>query len=113
MTCDRCKVADTCPEKGSSPLILPSKKQVFCRIIGGYGREPLADAVMSEETKKIVERDGPCLTMAEVPKFDEPSGNIYRQITKIFSKPIKHPREKVTFRQNMMYPRSYGGKHPK
>lgn len=113
MTCDRCRVADTCPQKGSSPLTLPDKRKLLCRILGGYGREPVDSAKLSEESKKVAAQNGHCITIAEVPAFDVPSGKIYYNTVKIFSQPILHPREKLAPRIEQMYPKSYGGKNPR
>ena len=110
MTCDKCRVADTCPKKGTSPLILPNKKQLQCRILGGYGRTPIDPSKISEESRRIAAQDGPCLTIAEIPAIDPASGKIYYGVTKIFSPPVLHPREKLAPRIEMMYPKSYGGK---
>ena len=60
MTCNRCKVASTCTCNGSSPFVLPSKQQLLCRLIGGYGREPIDPSLLSEESKSMSECDGPC-----------------------------------------------------
>lgn len=109
MVCTSCKVANTCPKKGSSPLILPNKRQVMCRILGGYGRKPVDLTKLSSESKAIIERDGPCLTIAEVPAFDTSSGHVYFNTVKIFSEPILHSREKLAPRIQMMYPQSYKG----
>jgi hypothetical protein len=104
--CTTCKVASTCPKKGSSPLKLPNGKQLMCKILGGYGRKPLEPKVMSKETRELAEKDGPCLTIAEVPALDPASGLVYYDTVKIMSQPILHPREKVSFRTEMMYPQS-------
>jgi hypothetical protein len=76
-------------------------------LIGGYGRMPLDEAAMSEETKKIRDRDGPCLTIAEVPTLDPNTGITHYETIKIFHKPILHPREKTSEMLDRMYPKSH------
>lgn len=94
MTCDRCAVAKTCPRRGSSPLYLQGGKRVHCRILGGYGRQPLDPEVLSEESKKRVEKDGPCLTIAEVPSVVD--GVVVHETVKIFAHPVLSDRERTT-----------------
>jgi len=112
MTCDKCQVAETCPRRGSSPLTLPNRT-ALCRLLGGYGRKPVDIADLSEESRETAAKNGACLTIAEIPTLDKASGKIYYETVKVFSEPILHPREKLSPRFQMMYPRSYGGKHPK
>ena len=69
---------------------------VFCRIVGGYGREPIPDEKIGPESREAVERGGPCLSIAEVPSIDEPSGHLYFETIKIWAQPIRHPRETTT-----------------
>lgn len=107
MECNKCRVASTCPRKGSSPLSLNSGKKVFCQIINGYGRIPVDVEILSTESLKRSKVDGPCLTIAEVPTIDEHSGNLIMEITKIFSRPILHEREILSFNQEMIYPKSH------
>lgn len=83
---------------------------MFCRIIGGYGREPVDPIVLSAESLERSRRDGPCLTIAEVPKRDEGSGYVVLDIVKVFHHPIKHERESTDFRADMMYPKSHNDK---
>jgi len=82
----------------------------MCRIVGGYGRESVDPTILSEESKKASEQNGPCLTIAEFPTLDEGSGKPYYKIVKIFSQPVLHKREKLAPRIEMMYPKSYGGR---
>lgn len=105
MTCERCKVASHCDLKGTSPLILNRKEIYHCRIVGNYGRDPIDQTVLSEESKQKVAEHGPCLTIAEIPVLDD-SGVIVYQTKKIFSEPILHDREKkgVGFVESMLYP---------
>jgi hypothetical protein len=53
-----------------------------------------------------MERDGPCLTLAYIPTFDEETKQVTHELTKIFSQPVLHPRETVPWNINLMYPRS-------
>lgn len=101
--CSSCKVSGTCPRRGSSPLTLSGgKKQVLCRIVGGYSRTPLDESAMSEESRERSAADGPCLTLAEVPVRDEASGLVSFEVTKIFHHPILHPREKTDVQVDIM-----------
>jgi hypothetical protein len=92
MECDECVVAQTCPRKGSSPQ-KHNKITLKCRIIGGFGREPVDKSVLSAESLEILNRDGPCLTIAEVPSIDE-EGFVSYDVVKIFSPPCLTAREK-------------------
>jgi hypothetical protein len=93
MECSKCRVAASCPKKGSSPLKLPSGQEMTCRLVGGYGRNPVDQSILSEDSKKLSKEHGPCLTIAEVPILDECSGLAVYQITKIFAPPVLHERE--------------------
>jgi hypothetical protein len=68
------------------------KKQYWCNIIGGYGRKPVDADVLSTESAAVVSKNGPCLTIAEVPEVD--SGMVHYAIVKIFSQPVLADREK-------------------
>lgn len=94
-----------CPEKGASPLN-QGKNRVLCRLVGGYGRTPVDESILSEESKQTVSQNGPCLTIAEVPKTDE-SGRTVFKVVKIFSPPVLHEREQVSWHMNMIYPKSH------
>lgn len=107
--CDVCKVAQTCPKKGSSPLVLRSKKQIFCQLVGGYGRVPVDQSILSEESRARSVSDGPCVTIAEVPQFDEGSGTVHIEVVKVFHAAVLHEREKTSFNQDMIYPKSHNG----
>jgi len=105
MECRRCRVSSTCPKVGQSPLKVGSK--VFmCRIIGGYGRTPADPSILSEESAARAAKDGPCLTLAEVPTVDE-DGTLVFVVERIFSQPILHDREKTDLRMDIMYPKSH------
>lgn len=107
MNCDRCAVSPYCPEKGRSPLFL-SRGFVQCHIIGGYGREPVDSSILSEETRKEALRNGGCLTIAEVPFYDDVAEHVERRIVKVFSPPVKHPRERTSVPKGSdLYPSSH------
>jgi hypothetical protein len=106
MQCDKCRVAQHCQKQGSSPLY-NNTTMLLCRIVGGYGKEPVPLAILSESSKKLVEEHGPCLTIAEIPIRDEASGDVYFETIKIFHEPILHEREKTNFHLDMLYPRSH------
>lgn len=95
MRCANCQVASTCSKQGASPLTTGGR--IFlCRLIGGYGKVPVDLDKMSEQTKEIAKRDGPCLTLAEVPVLDEASKFVTYELTKIFSPPVLHARETLS-----------------
>jgi hypothetical protein len=104
MECTKCRVAKTCPRFGSSPLLTKGKKKVFCRIVGGYGRIPVDKEILSIESAARSEKDGPCLTIAEIPTLEDDL--IIMEITKIFSHPILHERETVPDIINRIVPSS-------
>ncbi len=90
-----------------------SKRKVFCHIVGGYGRVPVAKSKLGPESLARSEKDGPCLTVAYVPTVDEETGTLQTELVKIFSPPVKHPRETIPFNINMFYPanptKTHGG----
>lgn len=96
MECPDCKIAAHCPKFGSSPLIMPSGLSVKCRIIGGYGKQPVDPTILSEESKALVAQHGPCLTIVEVPELDEGSGLAVHQVVKVFAPAVFHDREAAT-----------------
>lgn len=90
MECAKCFVSNTCSRRGSSPLAFEGR--VFkCRIIGGFGRKPIDKSILSAESVKSCEKDGPCLTVAEVPTVED--GFVTFAVTKIFSPPCLSQRE--------------------
>lgn len=105
MECGRCRVSSTCPRVGQSPLKVGGKT-LMCRIVGGYGRTPADPSILSEESAKRAEKDGPCLTLAEIPVIEE-DGTVMVVIERIFSQPILHEREKTDFQMDIMYPKSH------
>ena len=110
VACVKCKVASTCPRRGSSPTLVPkSKKQLFCQIIGGYGRDPIDTSKLSPDSLARSKRDGPCLTIAQVPTWNPDINTYMTELVKIFSQPNKHPRENVAWNINIMYPKGGGG----
>ncbi len=108
MTCDRCKVSEKCPQKGSSPLIKDGKRTTaMCSLIGGYGREPVDEEILSEDSLRESQTKGRCLTLASIPRFDPESNSIQYDLVKIFSEANLHPREKTDFSQDMIYPKAH------
>jgi len=91
MECNRCVVAQNCPRRGSSPLVIDGKT-LKCRIVGGFGREPVDRTILSEESRLVSDRDGPCLTIAEIPTVDDQK-IVMLEVTKIFSSPNLTERE--------------------
>ncbi len=79
---------------------------MFCRIVGGYGREEVDPSKLSLESLERSRRDGPCLTVAEAPVRDESGIVVHKPVT-VFHHPIRHERETTDFRADMLYPRSY------
>jgi len=64
--------------------------------------------MLSADSQRLAERDGPCLTLVEIPVIDELTGEVGYVLTKVFSKPILHERETVGFHMGMLYPKSGG-----
>ena len=93
MECARCPVSSTCPSRGASPT-LHNEGVIKCQIVGGFGRDPVDRTILSFESMAIADRDGPCLTVAEVPHIGE-TGQIEFQLVKIFSQPVLSTREKT------------------
>lgn len=106
MECSRCRVATTCPRKGSSPLTMSGGTKMFCNVIGGYSKTPVDKSILSAESLVRYEKDGPCITIAEVP-IRNTDGNINTEVVIIFSKPVLHERETTNMNQNMIYPKSH------
>lgn len=106
MECVKCKVANTCPSFGSSPMKVPGGYIVKCVIVGGFGRTPIDQTILSDESKEKSMRDGPCLTIAEIPSMDD-DGRVSLNVTKIFSEPVLHDREKVPDIISRIYPKSH------
>jgi hypothetical protein len=91
MVCDKCAVSTTCPKKGSSPISI-STSVLKCKIIGGFGTTPMDRSSMSEESIKTSDRDGPCLTVAEVPRTN--GSSVEWDVVKIFAPPYVPDRDK-------------------
>ncbi len=104
MICDRCAVAKSCSKFGSSPLIY-LKKRYVCLIIGGYGKTPVDESILSETSLKLSKRSGPCLTLAYIPEVQEETVNTV--LTKIFSPPIISDHEKTNIPLDSVYSRSH------
>lgn len=105
MECGKCRVANTCPRNGSSPTLTRGGKKVLCHIVGGYGRTPVDPEILSVESLERSRRDGPCMTIAEVPVIEDDS--IVMTITTIFSHPVLHERETTDDMQNRIVPRAF------
>lgn len=91
MECNKCRVSKFCGKKGISPTRLNNGINIYCRLVGGYGRIPVDKEILSEDSKTIVSKNGRCLTIAEVP---EVVGNDFIfHVEKIFHPPVKHERE--------------------
>ncbi len=84
---------------------------MFCRVVGGYGLGPVDRSILSEEMKERADRDGPCLTLAEVPTR-EPSGHVHYELVKVFHQQIVHPRSTTTECLDAMFPRSHRQERP-
>jgi hypothetical protein len=69
------------------------KKVAFCRLLGGYGRVPVDTHILSAESLVKANRDGNCITIAEVPFLDPDTKKIAFEMVKVFAPAVKHPRE--------------------
>ena len=94
MECKRCLVAKHCPKSGMSPQRLSNGIDVYCRLVGGYGRTPVDEKILSEESKAKAKEHGPCLTIAEIP--DVVGKDFIFRVEKVFHPPVKHARETTT-----------------
>ena len=94
VVCESCKVSNECSKKNSSPLKV-NNRVYYCYLLNGYGRVPLDESKLSEESKEKVRKFGPCLTIAQVPTVDE-SGRAEWVVEKVFSQPVLHGREKTS-----------------
>lgn len=104
MECAKCCVSPTCPRRGSSPLSAAGTT-FKCRLVGGYGRVPVDPSKLSAASKEVAERDGPCLTIAEVPVEDGEA--VLFEIVKIFAPPVLSARESTIVQLDAQYPRSH------
>lgn len=77
----------------------------MCELIGNYGRVPVDQCVLSEESKAKAAKWGPCLTLVNVPTLDPATGNVTMEVTKIFSPPVLHERERTSFNQDALFPK--------
>jgi len=108
MDCVKCRVAATCPSKGASPLLVKGKRTAVCQLIGGYGRVPVDPTILSAESLARSKRDGTCMTIAEVPKFEPGHGVIWETVF-VFSPPVLHGREKTTELMDRVIPKNHNG----
>jgi len=110
--CSKCKISGTCPRQGSSPLRRGEKAlPLFCRIIGGYATAPIDPERLSGEGKARAAKDGPCMSIAEVPTV-EPSGHIHFEMVRVFHHAIVHPRSTTTLQADAMLTRSHRQERP-
>lgn len=86
-------------------MVMAGGKMVFCDLIGNYGRTPVDQCVLSEESKALAAKWGPCLTLVGIPTLDPGSGKVTLELTKIFSQPVLHEREKTTLNQDALFPK--------
>lgn len=110
LTCDKCKLASTCPKVGSSPLQTKGKKIVKCQLIGNFGTSPVDISILSEKSRERMEKDGPCTSYVEIPVEDEHSGLVAMETTIVFHQPVRHPRDAAVSNldiMNMQYRNSY------
>lgn len=61
--------------------------------------------ILSADSLERVQRDGPCMTIAEVPTFEDDMFEM--RTTIIFAPAVLHPRETVSDIQNRLVPRSH------
>ena len=73
-----------------------------CKLVGGYGREPMDPAKLSEASRTRASKDGPCLTIAHVPTVVD--GTAEYQLVTVFSPPVLHSRETVPWQTAMIAP---------
>jgi hypothetical protein len=110
--CSKCKISETCPRKGSSPLQRGGRAvPLFCRIVGGYATGPIDPERLSDEGKARAAKDGPCMSIAEVPTA-EPSGHIHFEMVKVFHHAIVHPRSTTTLHADAMLTSSHTRERP-
>ena len=95
------------------PLPTSGNRKVFCVIVGGFGREPINKKILSVDSLLASEKNGPCLTIAHVPTWDVLVGNVRWETVKIFSQPVKHPRETVAHNINLFYPSNPSSAKPR
>lgn len=106
--CSTCKISSTCPRRGSSPLrAKDGRTHLLCRVLGGYGRTPADPSTLSADSAARAAKDGPCMSIAEVPTVDEDSGLTHFETVKVFHQAILHPREKSSHRADGMLTRSH------
>lgn len=78
-----------------------------CHIVGNFGRAPVDPSILSADSLDLAAKNGPCLTLAEIPYLDT-SGIVLFETVKIFHHPVLHEREKVlSFQQEQLYPNGH------
>jgi len=84
---------------------------MFCRIVGGYATEPVSPDILSEAGRARAAKDGPCMSIAEVPTM-EPSGHVHHETVMVFHHPIIHPRAHTPYRMDSMLEQSHSRDRP-
>jgi hypothetical protein len=110
LTCDKCKLATTCPKKGSSPFSHQGQKQLKCELIGNFGKDPVDVSILSLASRARMEKDGPCTSYVDIPMYDASSDKVTFETTIIFHHPIRHPRDLAVSEldiMNLPYRRSH------
>ena len=103
--CHKCKIANYCDQKGSSPLVLSNKKELLCQIVGGYGRVDIDPKRLSDTSKKKFNEGNRCVSIVEVPKITD--GFVHRKTISVFHPPVKHPREVSNVMLDKIYVRNH------
>ena len=92
---------------GSSPLKVNGEVTNKCYLIGGYGRIPARESDLSEESLKLRQLHGECITFAMIPRYDVDGDCVVYELVKIFSPPVLHEREKTDYQMDMIYPKNH------
>jgi hypothetical protein len=67
---------------------------MLCQIIGGYSKTPVRPGILTDESLARSQKDGPCLSIAELPVL---KGDLIEiEVLKIFHHPVLHEREILT-----------------
>jgi hypothetical protein len=111
--CSKCKISGTCPKRGASPLRTGPRSLLLCRVLGGYARRPVDQSKLSPESKDRSAKDGPCMSIAEVPVVDMHSGLAHFEVVKVFHQAVVHPRERSTVQADGMLTRSHAQDAPR
>lgn len=94
LSCNTCKLSETCPKRGVSPLTVKGNKKVYCQLIGNFGIDPVDESILSPASLVRMKKDGPCTSYVEVPEFDKYSNMLHYSHIVIFHKPILHERQR-------------------